>query len=119
MQEKKIKLIRKARRTARVRKTILSLKNRPRLTVFRSNKSIYAQIIDDSKAKTLVSASDKELLESKGMTKTQKAQALGKIVAEKAKEKKIKEVVFDKGSYRYHGRVKTFADSAREGGLSF
>lgn len=119
MKEEKIKLIRKARRTARVRKTILSHKNRPRLTIFRSNKFIYAQIIDDSKAKTLVAVSEKELSETKGMTRIQKAQSLGKVMAEKAKNKKIKEVVFDKGSYRYHGIIKNFADSAREGGLSF
>ncbi|NCD00948.1 50S ribosomal protein L18 [bacterium] len=88
-----------------------------RLSVFRSNKELFLQIIDDVKGVTLVSASTKEL-KKKG-TKTEQAFELGKVIAEKAKDKKISKVVFDRGSYRYHGRVKAVAEGAREGGLVF
>ncbi len=86
-----------------------------RLTVFRSNKHLYAQIVDDGERKTLVSAGDQKL---KG-TKTEKAKEVGKLLAQKASEKKIKEVVFDRGRFKYHGRVKALAEGAREGGLKF
>jgi large subunit ribosomal protein L18 len=107
---------RKTRRITRIRKKIAFVSDRPRLTVFRSNMNIYAQIIDDSKAKTLVAASSKE---TKATKKMEQAQAVGKLIAEKAKTAKIKTVVFDKGAYKFHGRVKALADGAREGGLIF
>jgi large subunit ribosomal protein L18 len=92
------------------------------LNVFRSLKDIYAQVIDDETGRTLVSASsiDKELrVKTEGLTKTDQAKLVGKTVAERAKEKGIDSVVFDRGGYRYIGRVKALADSAREGGLKF
>ena len=108
------------RRHARVRKKIFGTAERPRLNVFRSNKHIYAQIIDDMKAVTLVSAStlDKEFdLESTGNIEA--AKKVGELVAKRALEKGIKKVVFDRGGYLYHGRVKELADAAREAGLEF
>lgn len=89
-----------------------------RLSVFRSNKYISAQIIDDTKGETLVSVSEKELKEAKG-TKTERAKNLGFILAKKARDKKISKVVFDRGEFAYHGRVKALAQGAREGGLKF
>ncbi len=106
----------KTRRITRIRKKIAFVSDRPRLTVFRSNVNIYAQIIDDAKAKTLVSASSKETKETKKM---EQAIAVGKLIAQKAKSAKITTVVFDKGAYKFHGRVKALADGAREGGLVF
>lgn len=92
----------------------------PRLSIFRSNKAIYAQIIDDIKGKTLVSISEKELKSSKeDKTKTQIAAALGELLAKKAKAKKVKKVYFDRGGYKYHGRIAAFAEGARKGGLEF
>ena len=117
MKERQIKIKRIQRRTSRVRSKILAKKILPRLTVFRSNKHIYAQVIDDEKGVTLASANEKEI-KNEG-NKTLKANALGKVLAEKAKKKKIKNIVFDKGPYRYHGRVKALAEGAREGGLIF
>jgi large subunit ribosomal protein L18 len=105
------------KRQKRTRAKLKASKDRPRLSVFRSNKFIYAQIIDDENGKTLVGVSEKELKE-KGI-KTEKAKKLGEILAKKAIAKKIKTVVFDRGSYGYHGRVKAFAEGAREGGLVF
>lgn len=104
----------------RIRKVSFGTPERPRLSVFRSNKEIYAQIIDDVSGKTLVSASsrDKELSEVKG-TKSEIATAVGKAIAEKAKKSGIEAVAFDRGGYQYHGRVKSLADGAREGGLNF
>ncbi len=118
MKEEKNKRQRKARRTLRIRRKILANKSLPRLTVFRSNNHIYAQIIDDNKGATLVAASDKDLNAEK-MNKSGLALELGKALAKKAQEKKIKNVVFDKGSYRYHGRVKALAEGARSEGLVF
>ena len=93
---------------------------RPRLSVFRSNKEIYAQIIDDESGKTLAAASsrDKELSKVKG-TKSEIATAVGKAIAEKAAQSGIDAVAFDRGGYQYHGRIKSLADGAREGGLKF
>jgi large subunit ribosomal protein L18 len=108
------------KRHARVRRKVFGTAERPRLNVFRSNKHIYAQIIDDVKAVTLVSAStlDKEFnLESTGNVEA--AQKVGELVAKRALEKGIKSVVFDRGGYLYHGRVKALADAAREAGLEF
>lgn len=91
---------------------------RPRLSVFRSLTSIYAQIINDAEGKTLVSASSKEV-KTKDIKKSDVAREVGKILAAKAKEKGISKVMFHRGAYKYHGRVKALADGAREGGLDF
>lgn len=107
-----------ARRKTRIRNAIRGVSDKPRLSVFRSNESIYAQIIDDTMGKTLVGVSEKNLGKATG-TKIEKAKALGVVLAKEAASKKIKTVVFDKGSYKYHGRVKAFAEGAREGGLVF
>lgn len=110
------------RRHARVRKHVNGTPNRPRLNIFKSLTGIYAQVIDDVEGKTLVTAStvDKELRESmKGMKKSEQAKAVGKAIAERAKSKGISSVVFDRGGFRYIGRVKALADGAREGGLQF
>lgn len=110
------------RRHSRVRKNIIGTPERPRLSVFRSLSDIYAQVIDDAAGTTLVSASsiDHALrAETNGLTKTDQAKLVGKMVAERAKEKGIKAVVFDRGGFRYIGRVKALADAAREAGLEF
>ena len=104
------------RRKTRVRGKVLGTSARPRLSVFRSSKHIFAQLIDDQKAVTLASATDAG---TKGINKTERALAVGRQIAEKAAEKKIKKVVFDRGGYAYHGRVKAVAEGAREGGLEF
>jgi large subunit ribosomal protein L18 len=112
----------RAGRHARVRKHLSGTAQRPRLNVFRSSDRIYAQIIDDAAGRTLVSASsiDKELRERvKGMKKSEQAKLVGKMVAERAKGKGITAVVFDRGGFKYIGRVKALADGAREGGLQF
>lgn len=105
------------RRKKKVRAKIFGTEDRPRLSVFRSNKSIYVQVIDDTKGVTLVSLSDKKL--AKKMTKTERARKTGEELAKKAKAKKISKVVFDRGGYRYHGRIKALAEGARKGGLKF
>ncbi len=112
-----------ARRTRRVRASIRRKgKDRPRLSVFRSSKHIYAQVIDDGQGRTLAAASsiDKTLKGrlAKGADKAAAAE-VGKLIAERATAAGIKEVVFDRGGYRFHGRVKALAEAAREGGLSF
>ena len=112
----------RAGRHARVRRNLAGTAERPRLNVFRSSSGIYAQIIDDSAGHTLVSASsvDTELREQvKGMKKSEQAKLVGKTVAERAKGKGITAVVFDRGGFKYIGRVKALADGAREGGLQF
>ena len=108
------------RRRLSIRKRVTGTKERPRLCVRRSGKYTYALLVDDSRSKviTAVSSLTKELAEVKG-TKTQVAKEVGKAVARKAKELGIATVVFDRGGYRYHGRVKSLADGAREGGLKF
>jgi len=106
----------KSKRKIRTRSKLKKNIKRLRLTVFRSNKYIVGQIIDGS-GKTLITVTEKELKE-KG-TKTERAKELGNVLAKKAITKKIKEVVFDRGSYAYHGRVKAFAQGLREGGLIF
>ena len=107
------------RRHKRVRRKISGTAECPRLCMFRSNKAIYALIIDDVKAVTLVSASslEKEVKTKRGNCET--AKEVGKLIAEKAKQKGIKDVVFDRSGYLYHGVVKSLAESAREGGLNF
>lgn len=122
MAKKKTRSIARERRHVRVRKIVSGTTSRPRLNVFKSITGIYAQIIDDSEGNTLISAStiDKELRENmKGMKKTEQAKAIGKAVAERAKSKGISSVVFDRGGFRYVGRVKALAEGAREGGLQF
>lgn len=92
----------------------------PRLTVFRSNKEIYAQLIDDAEGKTLVSASSREKgIADKKVAKIEQAKLVGQLIAEKAKEAGIENVVFDRNGYLYHGRIKSLAEAAREGGLKF
>ncbi len=107
----------KLRRQVRVRSKLQTGKDRLRLSVFRSNKFIFAQIIDDKSGKTVIGVSDKSL-KTKG-TKSDRAKALGLVLASKAKVKKISRVVFDRGRYAYHGRVKSVAEGAKEGGLEF
>jgi large subunit ribosomal protein L18 len=110
----------RAKRKKRIRSKIEGSAERPRLTVFRSNKQIYAQLVDDVKGHTLVSAStlDEELKSKTGST-IEGAKSLGIMVAKRALAKKISEVVFDRSGYIYHGRIKAVADAAREGGLKF
>ncbi len=110
------------RRHIRVRKKITGTAERPRLCVFRSLNHIYAQVIDDMKGNTLISAStlDAELnKDSKGKKKTGRAEQVGLLVAKRAVEKGIKQVTFDRGGFKYQGRVKALADAARKGGLKF
>jgi large subunit ribosomal protein L18 len=112
----------RVRRHGRVRKDLAGTAQRPRLAVFRSITEIYAQVVDDGAGHTLVSASsvDKELREKvKGLKKSDQAKLVGKTVAERAKSKGITAVVFDRGGFKYIGRVKALADGAREGGLQF
>lgn len=114
---KKINTNTKDRRVKRIRAKVFGHTSRPRLSVFRSNKFIYAQIIDDDKKITLVSATSAEVKGEKN--KTIQAEKVGKLLAEKAKDKKIVKVVFDRGLYKYHGRVKSLAEGARSTGLEF
>ena len=112
----------RARRHARVRKNIAGTADRPRLNVFRSVAEIYAQVIDDETGKTLVSASsiDQELrAQMGGKKKAEQSRLVGKTLADRAKSKGISRVVFDRGGFRYIGRVKALAEGAREGGLEF
>lgn len=112
----------RTRRHIHVRKHVKGTPERPRLSVFRSLYHVYAQIIDDSVGLTLTSSStiDREVRESvTGLSKTEQASIVGKIVAERALAKGIKKVVFDRGGYKYHGRVKALAEAAREAGLDF
>lgn len=114
---------RTARRTAKVRRKISRAANaRARLSVFRSSKHIYAQVIDDAKGETLAAASSLEK-DMRGNLKTgankDAAKAVGKLIAERAAAKGVKDVVFDRGGYLYHGRIKALAEAAREGGLNF
>ena len=114
--------IARVRRHVRVRKNLMGTAERPRLNVYRSLSAIYAQVIDDQAGHTLLAAStvDRELREKmKGLKKSEQAKLVGQTLAERAKDKGIQAVVFDRGGYRYIGRVKAFADGAREGGLQF
>jgi large subunit ribosomal protein L18 len=114
------KTYRRYRIKMRIRKVISGTPDIPRLSVFRSNKEIYAQLIDDLEGRTILSASsrDKGIGEKKA-TKTDKAKQVGQLIAEKAKESGIERVVFDRNGYLYHGRIKALAEAAREGGLKF
>lgn len=115
------KLERRSRIRMRVRKAVYGTKDKPRLSVFRSNKQIYVQFIDDTEGRTLLSVSSrvKEIAGKAGITKTEQAKLVGKLAAEKSKESGISQVVFDRNGYLYHGRVKALAEAAREGGLKF
>jgi large subunit ribosomal protein L18 len=104
------------KRHKKIRARISGTAKRPRLCVFKSNQHIYAQLIDDSKGKVLAVAGD---LEIKKGSKGDKAKEVGKLIAQKAAEKKITEVVFDRAGFLYHGRIKSLADGAREAGLKF
>lgn len=114
------KIERRTRIKKRIRKVISGTAEKPRMSVFRSNTQIYVQLIDDLKGATLVSASSrsKEIAGQK-VNKTEQAKLVGKLAAERALEKGVTTVVFDRNGYLYHGRVKSLADAAREGGLKF
>jgi large subunit ribosomal protein L18 len=115
------KLERRSRIRMRIRKKISGTTEKPRLAVFRSNKQIYVQVVDDLKGETLLSACsrEKDIAGKQGIKKTEQAKLVGKMLAAKCKEKGIENVVFDRSGYKYHGRVKSLADAAREGGLKF
>lgn len=114
------KIERRKRIRLRIRKRLSGSVERPRMSVFRSNKQIYVQLVDDVTGETIAAASsrEKDILSQK-VNKTDQAKLVGKRIAEKAKEKGIETVVFDRGGYLYHGRVKSLADAARENGLKF
>lgn len=119
MTSKITKTISRTRRHARIRAKIKGTEDKPRLCVFRSNKHIYAQLINDVAGNTLLSSATLKLSGSKGKGKTGKAFETGKLLAEEALKKGIKKVSFDRGGYNFHGRVKALAEGAREGGLEF
>lgn len=110
---------RRAKIARGIRGKISGTAERPRLSVFRSNKDIYAQLIDDIAGSTLVAASSRDKEFSKSGTKIEQSKAVGALLAGKAKEKGIEAVVFDRNGFLYHGRVKSLAEGAREGGLQF
>ena len=114
------KVYRRVRIKQRIRKTISGTPERPRMTVYRSNKQIYVQLVDDLNGKTIVSASsaDKTIADDK-VKKIEQAKKVGDLIAEKAKAAGVNEVVFDRNGYLYHGRVKSLGDAARKGGLKF
>ncbi len=123
--ENKIKREKRIRRKIRIKAKVRGFAAKPRLNVFRSNKHIFLQLIDDESGKTLVSASDVRIKQpksgkkNKAATKTEAAFLAGKSLAEMALKKKIKQAVFDRGGYVYHGRIKSAAEGARKGGLAF
>lgn len=118
MNKEKANKLKQSRRHGRVRAKVSGTSSKPRLNVFRSNKGLYLQLIDDTKGVTLIGADTCELKKAK-KTKVEQAFELGKLLAEKALAKNIKKVVFDRGSYKYHGRTESAANGAREGGLEF
>jgi large subunit ribosomal protein L18 len=114
--------LQRKRRRVKIRKTISGTLERPRLNVFRSARHIYVQVVDDTRGHTLVSAStlDDDVREQiEGLTKVEQARVVGKVLASRAQEQGVTAVVFDRGGYKYHGRVKALAEGAREGGLDF
>jgi large subunit ribosomal protein L18 len=113
------KVLRRAKIKRRIRKKITGTAVTPRLTVFRSNKQIYAQLIDDASGKTLASAGSLKMTDAQKIAKLTQATVVGKAIAEKALKAGIESIVFDRNGYLYHGRIKSLADSAREGGLKF
>ena len=115
-----IKQQKRIRRHKKIRARIHGTQTRPRLCVFRSNQHIYAQLIDDDKAKVLLSVSDKATKGPKGkISKNDIAEEVGKEIAKKALDKKIEKVIFDRSGFVFHGRIKSLADGARKGGLKF
>ncbi len=108
--------LQRLRRHLRVRKKVTGTAERPRLVVYRSLKHIYAQLVDDVRGHTLMTVTDAA---ADAGTKTEKSSHVGRLIAEKAREAGVTKVVFDRGGYKYHGRVKAVADAAREGGLEF
>ncbi len=112
---------RRKRIKLRIRKVLQGTREKPRLSVFRSNRQIYVQLIDDSEGRTLLSVSsrEKEIAGKAGITKTETARLVGKLTAARSLEQGINMVVFDRNGYLYHGRVKALAEAAREGGLKF
>ncbi len=118
MQQQQSKKTKRFRRHARVRAKVWGTKSRPRLSVFRSSKHVFVQLIDDAAAKTLIGISDKSVAKKK-ITKSDRAHELGKLIAQKAAEHKIEKAVFDRGGYQYRGRIQKVAEGARAGGLVF
>ncbi len=116
MKNVNIKKLKVARRHKKIRAKVFGTEEKPRLSIFKSNKYVYGQIIDDNKGTTLVSLSS---VKAKGKTFTERCTETGKGIAKLALAKKIEKVVFDRGGFKYVGRVKAFADGAREGGLKF
>jgi len=114
-----VKTLKRIRRHKKIRKGMHGTKDCPRLCVFRSNQHIYAQLINDDNSKILVSVSDKEIKAKKGEKKSEISKEVGKMIAKKAIENKIEKVVFDRGGFIFHGRIKALAEGAREGGLKF
>jgi large subunit ribosomal protein L18 len=119
MDRQKTKQLRRRRRRTGIRKRILGTPDKPRLSVYRSLRHIYVQLIDDMNGTTLCSASTRDKGVDGATGTVEGSVAVGKALAERAKEKGITEVVFDRGGFRYHGRIKALADAAREGGLKF
>ncbi len=120
LKEKTFKIFKRQRIKKRIRKKVFGTPERPRMTVFRSNKHIYVQIIDDTRGHTLVAASSLEKdLRGEKLPMTEMAKKVGALVAKRALEKGITKVVFDRNGYKYHGRIKALADAAREQGLNF
>lgn len=119
MDKNKEKTAKRGRRRGRIRARICGTESCPRLSVFKSNKEIYLQIIDDGKGETLASAHGREIGDGKEAGEHGRYFSLGKLIAQRAKDKKISRVVFDRGGYRYHGHIKEAAEGAREGGLEF
>jgi len=113
------KVLRRAKIKRRIRKKVFGTSALPRLTVFRSNKQIYAQLIDDISGKTLASAASLKDENAQKVNKVEQASLVGKSIAEKATQAGISSAIFDRNGYLYHGRVKSLADAAREGGLKF
>ena len=118
MEKNRLKRVRQNRRKRGIRKRIFGAPERPRMTVYRSLKHIYVQVINDLEGTTIAQASSRQAAAEAGGNKDAAA-AVGKLIAERAKEAGITEVAFDRNGYRYHGRVKALADAAREGGLKF
>ncbi len=123
MNKEKSKVLKRIRRKSRIRAKISGTKECPRLSVFKSNAGMYLQLINDESGETIVSAHSREIKLNKAEKKDETGRKmlvsfeLGKLIAQKAKDKKVSKVIFDRGGYRYHGRVKSAADGAREGGL--
>jgi len=107
------------RRHHRIRKTVTGTPARPRLVVFRSSRHISAQVVDDSEGRTLASASTQQAGVADGLTGVAAAEVVGRLVAERARDAGVQTVIFDRGGYRFHGRVAALAEAAREGGLGF